>query len=159
MYYFFTIGHYKSAFLVKFESITCFMIQEIPIEDVLQLRQQVLWPDKDLDFVRTTNDDQGVHFGVFIQDQWVSCISLFINENHQAVFRKFATLAEFQNKGYGSQLLRYSFNYLQKLGIKTISCSARVEKQGYYQKFGMQPNGYPYLKNGLQYVRMEVNLE
>lgn len=135
------------------------MIQEIPIDDVLQLRQQVLWPNKDLDFVRTPNDDSGIHLGVCIEGQWVSCISLFIEENQHAVFRKFATLPDFQNNGYGSQLLHYSFNYLQQLEIITISCSARVEKQSYYQKFGMQPNGYPFLKNGLQYVTMEVNLE
>jgi GNAT superfamily N-acetyltransferase len=135
------------------------MIQEIPIDDVLQLRQKVLWPNKDLDFVRTTNDDRGIHLGVCIEGQWVSCISLFLEANHHAVFRKFATLPDFQNKGYGSQLIHYSFNYLQQLGIITISCSARVEKQSYYQKFGMQPNGYPYLKNGLQYVTMEMNLE
>jgi predicted GNAT family N-acyltransferase len=135
------------------------MIQEIPIDAVLLLRQKVLWPDKDLDFVRTPNDDRGIHFGIFIEEQWVSCISLFIEVNQHAVFRKFATLTDFQNKGYGTQLLHYSFNHLQQLGIHTISCSARVEKQSYYLKFGMQPNGYPYLKNGLQYVTMEVNLE
>ena len=135
------------------------MIREIPIDAVLQLRQKVLWPDKGLDFVRTPNDDRGIHLGIFIEGQWVSCISLFIEENQHAVFRKFATLPDFQNKGYGSQLLHYSFNYLQQLGITAISCSARVQKQGFYQKFGMQPNGYPYLKNGLQYVTMEMNLE
>ena len=135
------------------------MIREIPIDAVLQLRQKVLWPDKGLDFVRTPNDDCGIHLGIFIEGEWVSCISLFIEENQHAVFRKFATLPDFQNKGYGSQLLHYSFNYLQQLGITAISCSARVQKQGFYQKFGMQPNGYPYLKNGLQYVTMEMNLE
>ena len=135
------------------------MIQEIPLDNVLLLRHQVLWPDKDLDFVRTPNDHQGVHLGVCIKGQWVSCISLFIEENQHAVFRKFATLPDFQNKGYGSQLLHYSFNYLQQQGVHSISCSARVEKQSYYLKFGMQPNGYPYLKNGLQYVTMEVNVK
>lgn len=135
------------------------MIQEIPIDALLLLRQKVLWPDKDLDFVRTPKDEFGIHLGIFIEGEWVSCISLFIEENQHAVFRKFATLAEFQNKGYGSQLLQYSFNYLQQRGMHSISCSARVEKQSYYQKFGMQPNGYPYLKNGLQYVTMEIHLE
>ena len=135
------------------------MIQEIPIDAVLQLRQKVLWPDKDLEFVRTPNDHQGVHLGVCIEGQWVSCISLFLEANDHAVFRKFATLPDFQNKGYGSQLLHYSFNYLQQLGIITISCSARVEKQSYYQKFGMQPNGYPYLKNGLYYILMEAHVK
>lgn len=135
------------------------MIQEIPIEEMLLLRQQVLWPDKDLDFVRTPNDDRGIHFGIFQEDQWISCISLFIEENQHAVFRKFATLPDFQNKGYGSQLLQFSFNYLQQLGIHSISCSARVEKQSYYLKFGMQTNGYPYLKNGLDYIEMKISIK
>ncbi len=135
------------------------MIQEIPIDAVLLLRQKVLWPDQDLEFVKTPKDAQGIHFGIFIEEQWVSCISLFIEENQHAVFRKFATLPDFQNKGYGSQLLQFSFNYLQQLGIHTISCSARVEKQSYYLKFGMQPNGYPYLKNGLNYIEMEMNVK
>jgi predicted GNAT family N-acyltransferase len=135
------------------------MIQEIPIEEMLLLRQQVLWPDKDLDFVRTPNDDRGIHFGIFQEYQWISCISLFIEDNQHAVFRKFATLPDFQNKGYGSQLLQFSFNYLQQLGIHSISCSARVEKQSYYLKFGMQTNGYPYLKNGLDYIEMKISIK
>lgn len=135
------------------------MIQEIPLDTVLLLRQQVLWPDKDLEFVRTPNDHQGVHLGVCIEGQWVSCISLFLEENRHAVFRKFATLPDFQNKGYGSQLLHYSFNYLQQQGVHSISCSARVEKQSYYLKFGMQPIGYPYLKNGLYYILMEAHVK
>ncbi|MBP6424560.1 MAG: GNAT family N-acetyltransferase [Flavobacterium sp.] len=135
------------------------MIQVIPIDAVLQLRQQVLWPDKDLEFVRTPNDDRGIHLGIFIEGEWVSCISLFIEENQHAVFRKFATLPDFQNKGYGSQLLQYSFNYLQQQGVHSISCSARVEKQSFYEKFGMEAKLEPYFKNGLKYVTMEVNLE
>lgn len=135
------------------------MIQEIPLDTVLLLRQQVLWPDKDLEFVRTPNDHQGVHLGVCIEGQWVSCISLFLEANDHAVFRKFATLPDFQNKGYGSQLLHYSFNYLQQQGVHSISCSARVEKQSYYLKFGMQPIGYPYLKNGLYYILMEAHVK
>lgn len=135
------------------------MIQEIPIDALLLLRQKVLWPDKDLDFVRTPKDEFGIHLGIFIENKWVSCISLFIEENQHAVFRKFATLPDFQNNGYGSQLVQYSFNYLQQLGMHSISCSARVEKQGFYQKFGMQPNGYPYLKNGLDYIEMELNVK
>lgn len=135
------------------------MIQKIPIDALLQLRQQVLWPDKDLEFVRTPNDDRGIHLGIFIEGEWVSCISLFIEENQHAVFRKFATLPDFQNKGYGSQLLQYSFNYLQQQGVHSISCSARVEKQGFYEKFGMEAKLEPYFKNGLKYVTMEVNFE
>lgn len=45
------------------------MILEIPLDIVLSLRQQVLWLDKDIDFVRTPNDDTGIHFGIFLEGQ------------------------------------------------------------------------------------------
>ena len=132
-------------------------IQEIPIAEVLLLRQKVLWPDKDLEFVKTPKDAQGIHFGVFLDEQWVSCISLFEEEKHRAEFRKFATLQTYQGKGYGSQLLRYSFQYLQQQNYKAVYCSARYEKQGFYEKFGMLVKGERYLKNGLNYIQMETN--
>lgn len=37
------------------------IIQEIPIEQVLLLRQKVLWPNKDLNFVIIPKDAQGMH--------------------------------------------------------------------------------------------------
>jgi predicted GNAT family N-acyltransferase len=135
------------------------MIREIPIAEVLALRQKVLWPDKDIDFVRTPNDDTGIHFGIFLENQWISCVSIFEEEHQRAVFRKFATLADFQGKGYGSHLLEYSFSYLQQRNCKTVYCSARFEKQGFYKKFGMIPKGEMYLKNGLNYIQMERDFE
>ena len=131
------------------------ILQEIPIAEVLVLRQKVLWPNKDIEFVKTPKDAQGIHFGVFVHQEWVSCISLFLEENHRAEFRKFATLPLHQGKGYGSALLQFSLDYLQQQNCKSVYCSARLEKQGFYEKFGMYPQGESYLKNGLEYIQME----
>ena len=133
-------------------------IQGIPIDEVLLLRQRVLWPDKDLDFVKTPQDAQGVHFGLKKDEKWISCISLFITEN-TAQFGKFATLPDYQRKGYGSQLLLHSFQFLKQKGVKNITCSARIEKQEFYIKFGMIPEGREYLKNGLFYIQMTKQLD
>lgn len=133
-------------------------IQEIPIDEVLLLRQRVLWPDKNLEFVKTPQDSEGFHFGLKINDKWVSCISLFITEN-RAQFRKFATLPDYQGKGYGSQLLLHSFQFLKQKGVGNITCSARIEKQEFYIKFGMYPEGREYLKNGLFYIQMTKQLD
>lgn len=132
-------------------------IVKIPLDEVLLIRQIVLWPMKDLEFVKTPDDNKGIHFGIQIKGRFVSCISLFIQENDQAVFRKFATLNDFQGKGYGSELLQYSFLFLKQQGIKKVSCSARLEKQRFYENLGMNAVGNPYLKNGLNYIKMEIN--
>lgn len=133
-------------------------IQEIPINEVLLLRQRVLWPDKNLDFVKMPEDTQGVHFGLKKDEKWISCLSLFITKN-TAQFRKFATLSDYQRKGYGSQLLFYSFEFLKQKGVKNITCSARIEQQQFYTKFGMEPEGTEYLKNGLFYIQMTKQLD
>ncbi|MFV5703623.1 hypothetical protein ACM55F_17330 [Flavobacterium sp. XS2P12] len=57
--------------------------QEIPIEQVLLLRQKVLWPNKNLDFVRILK----ACICLFLDQQWISCISLFMEDNHRAEFR------------------------------------------------------------------------
>jgi hypothetical protein len=44
-------------------------IQEIPIDEVLLLRQRLLWPDKILNFVKTPQDAQGFHFGLKVNDK------------------------------------------------------------------------------------------
>jgi predicted GNAT family N-acyltransferase len=66
-------------------------------------------------------------------------------------------LQTYQGKGYGSQLLRHSFQYLQQQNYKAVYCSARYEKQAFYEKFGMLAKGERYLKNGLNYIQMETN--
>ena len=129
--------------------------KEIPIDEALILRQKVLWPHKNLDFVKTPTDSKGVHFGINVVGKWISCISLFMEKEGRAQFRKFATLPEFQGNGYGSQLLNHSFDFLKEKKIKTVYCSARTEKQDFYKKFGMQPAGEIYEKNGLQYIQMQ----
>jgi predicted GNAT family N-acyltransferase len=133
-------------------------IQEIPIDEVLLLRQRVLWPSQNLDFVKTPQDAQGFHFGLKRNDKWASCISLFITEN-TAQFRKFATLPDYQGKGYGSQLLHHSFEFLKQKGVKKVTCSARFEKQEFYSKFGMKVEGEGHLKNGLLYIQMAKQLD
>lgn len=60
----------------------------------------------------------------------------FYGDDHRAEFRKFATLPTYQSKGCGSQLFEYSFQYLQQQKVKTVYCSARLEKQGFYKKKG-----------------------
>ena len=39
------------------------IISEAPYEDVLGLRRQVMYPDKDIEFVKLPDDDRGLHIG------------------------------------------------------------------------------------------------
>lgn len=129
-------------------------ILEIPVNKVLEIRHTVMWPTKSIDYVRLSNDEKGRHFGLFINGELVSVISLFIDNSH-AQFRKFATLEENQGKGYGTILLNEIMSIAQENKLSKVWCNARVEKSTFYEKFGMKASDKTFEKGGIQYVIME----
>ncbi|MBC3542280.1 GNAT family N-acetyltransferase [Rufibacter sediminis] len=129
-------------------------IRQITAEQTWPIRQLVMWPDKPLKFVQLPNDGEGVHFGYFVDEELVSVLSLFI-EQDQAQFRKFATLPSFQGQGIGRSLLAHVFTYAQAHHIHRIWCHARTSATGFYRKSGMQEQGEIFEKDGLAYVKME----
>lgn len=131
-----------------------YKILEIPVNDVLEIRHTVMWPTKPIDYVRIPLDEEGRHFGLYIKDELVSVISLFI-ENSEAQFRKFATLEKHQGKGYGTILLKEIMSIAEKEKISIIWCNARVEKSPFYEKFGMKATDKTFEKGGVSYVIME----
>lgn len=131
-------------------------ISPISHEQTWEIRHQVLWPDQPLGYVKIPNDDEGLHFGCFVEGKLVSIISGFMDqEDKSAQFRKFATLHEYQGKGYGSQLLSHLMDELISLGSTRIWCNARVNATALYERFGMYSTGYYYTKLGHDYVVME----
>ncbi len=131
-----------------------YRIVEISLEATIAIRHQVMWPDKPIDYVRLPNDGEGKHYGLFIDDEMVSVISLFVKDK-QAQFRKFATLSRYQGKGYGTLLLEEVINVARKLNLDMIWCNARMDKAGFYAKFGMKLTDRTFVKGGIEYVIME----
>ncbi len=121
---------------------------------VWPIRQEVMWPDEPLDYVKLPNDEIGLHYGLFENQELISVVSLFI-ENREAQFRKFATRVNRQGKGYGSQLLSYMINEAQSHGIDRLWCNARLDKTSFYHKFGLKETAHSFVRNGQSYVVME----
>nr|WP_248724927.1 GNAT family N-acetyltransferase [Seonamhaeicola sp. ML3] len=132
-------------------------IKTITTEDVLDIRHKVMWPNMPKDYVKIIDDNLAKHFGVFENNKLVSIVSLFI-KNDEVQFRKFATLEEYQDKGYGSRLLNHIIDYSQKKGYKKIWCNARVNKTNLYHKFGLKETNQTYVKGGIEFVIMEKEL-
>jgi GNAT superfamily N-acetyltransferase len=130
-------------------------IRIIPVEQAWLIRHQVMWPEKDIEFVKLSDDKRGVHYGLFLHDRLVSVVSLFVDKE-EAQFRKFATLQEEQGKGYGSALLHHVFAMARNEGVKRIWCNARAGKAAFYEKFGLCSTGEAFEKAGIPYVIMEA---
>ena len=133
-----------------------FKIKQIEPQETLPIRHQVMWPTQPLEYVKLSNDKEGRHYGLFVAEVLVSIISLF-NKNKSVQFRKFATLIEYQGKGYGSELLKFVIDLIEKEGHEKIWCNARINKTGYYTKFGLQETNTRFEKGGIEYVIMEMN--
>lgn len=130
-------------------------ISTVNTETVLPIRHQSMWPDKPLSFVKVEGDEQALHLALLVDEKIVSVISIF-PDNSGWQFRKFATIPEFQNKGYGSKLLQEVLLRASDAGIKRIWCNARKEKSRFYSSFGLQPTGETFVREGKEYRIMST---
>lgn len=128
-------------------------IRKISATETWSLRQKVMWPTKNIEYVILKDDEQGIHYGGFIANRLIAVVSLFY-QDRQVQFRKFATCIEQQKQGYGTQLLQYIITEAKVLGTETIWCHARFDKVDFYQGFGLQVVGEPFKRDGKNYVLM-----
>ena len=130
------------------------VFKEISASQTLPIRHKVMWPNKPLAYVELANDKNGKHFGLFVNEEITSIVSLF-TENNEAQFRKFATLIEHQGFGYGTILLNKVINLIEEEKIARLWCNARVEKAKFYERFGLKLTDKKFNKGGIDYVIME----
>ncbi|KAK7960900.1 hypothetical protein PG996_011541 [Apiospora saccharicola] len=163
-----------------------FTIRAITPAETHNLRHRVLWPHKPMSYVQLDEDDQGHHFGVFLEDaapllppnlqhleqpqvdssamptEPVSVISMFFaedaNQKKEARFRKFATEPQWQGRGVGSALLRYAIVFAVTEGAEAVWCDARTSALGFYQRFGLDAEGEEFLKGDVPYFKMSRTL-
>jgi predicted GNAT family N-acyltransferase len=132
-------------------------IKQIKPSETWEIRHRVMWAGKPFEDVKLPNDDAGLHFGLFRENVLLSVISLFI-ENDTAQFRKFATEIAEQGKGYGAKLLEHIVQESIERNIKTFWCNARTSASGFYEKFGLAVVSDTWVKDGIEYVKMERKL-
>lgn len=130
-------------------------INEANYNDVLLLRQQALYPEKDMESVKLPDDDMGIHMGVFEADKLVGVVSLFMHPNRTVQFRKLAIRPDMQGKGYGDSLLRWLIDYACDVKLNKLWCNARVEVVGFYKKEGFAETKERFVRDGHSYVIME----
>ncbi|MEN9918801.1 MAG: hypothetical protein RL662_1237 [Bacteroidota bacterium] len=133
------------------------MINEVAYSDVLNIRHRVMYPEQEEKIVMLDNDNKGLHIGYYVNNKAVSVFSLFL-ENEGIQFRKFATLIEYQNKGYGTKLMEWLLDYAKDMKFKRVWCNARIEKTSFYEKFGFQKTEYIFEKNGYRFMVIEKQL-
>ena len=98
-----------------------------------------MWPNQPYDFIKKEGDENATHLSLYINDELISIISLFVRSKERLQFCKFATHKKWQNKGCGSKLLEEVIKYFKKQSQTELYCDARIEAQQIYKHFGMVP--------------------
>jgi GNAT superfamily N-acetyltransferase len=133
-------------------------IHPIAADACLPLRQQVLWPALPLAACALPEDASGAHYGAFDGAQLVCVGSFFVQQANRARLRKFATAASHQRRGIGTALLRRACYDLHEQGVQSLWFDARQSAQAFYCRLGFSPEGAPFLKQGVPYLRMSGEL-
>jgi Acetyltransferases len=116
-----------------------------------------MYPDLPFDAIKLANDEEGIHFGLFVGNKLTSVVSVF-NKGDIYQFRKFATIVELQGKGYGSLLLDHIISFVKTFGAIKLWCNARVSAIPFYNKFGFIQTDKLSTNNGIDFVIMELEL-
>ncbi len=133
-------------------------IQIVDANTVLPVRQQVLWPNHPMAFCRIDEDAQGIHYAALIADEPV-CVASIYDQAGQYQLRKFATLAQFQGRGIGREVLSRIIEDLEQTNRCALWCDARKTAIRFYQKLGFTVNSDVFNKHGLEYVKMSRQLQ
>lgn len=133
-------------------------IRRIRWQETIALRHAVLWPNRPPEFCHVEGDEDAWHFGAYLPEGLVSVASVY-PENRTARLRKFATAPRFQGKGIGTGMLNHILSELRNKGIGHFWCDARESAMGFYERFGMKPDGERFYKGEVPYVRMSLQLK
>ena len=132
-------------------------IKPISSKQAWPIRHTVLYRQRENSEIKILDDAEGLHFGLYNNDELVSVLSWF-QEKENAVLRKFGTVASMQNKGYGAKLLRYVIEYSKAKKIKILYCNASSSLVSYYLRFGFKLTGRQYQHDGSFFSVMELKL-
>ncbi|MVN20636.1 GNAT family N-acetyltransferase [Mucilaginibacter arboris] len=122
------------------------MIKFIPVEEILEVRNQVLREGKlKPDECRFPSDlnEGAFHLGNFGENQLLSIASFhpqniepYTGKGYQ--LRGMATVPGFQGKGYGNQILNFAIVYLRRQKVNYLWCNARKKALNFYAGIGFE---------------------
>lgn len=124
-------------------------VKQISPRDTYTLRHKVLVPGKDFEMCKFEGDEdeQTFHLGAFVEGRLVSVASFFfdkhpelVGENHYQL-RGMATLDEFRQKGFSTELLKVAFPIIKQNFCNLVWCNARVSAVPFYEKVGFLKHG------------------
>lgn len=134
-------------------------IEQVRVELARRIRHKAMYPNEKPEVVELPDDEEGIHFGLFDKNQLISVVSWFRRTETAAQFRKFGTLEQFRNLGYGAQLMKYIIDFSKLEGIEILWCNARVDALNFYKRLGFKETETRFDKGGIDYIIIQLELQ
>lgn len=111
-------------------------------KETFPLRKSVMDPDKPLDQMKRPGDEDGLHFGILVDDQLIGVMSLYNQNQHEEFeegywrIRGMAIRNDLQGQGFGGRLFDFAISDLPP--VKVLWCNSREHAVEFYIKNEME---------------------
>lgn len=104
-------------------------------------------------------DNRAQHVVIYEEDIPIATCRFYLSDEADGyAIGRIAVRKEHRGKHLGNQLMAIAEDEIKKLGGKTVSLSAQVQAQGFYEKCGYKAVGNVYLDENCEHVRMLKDL-
>lgn len=99
-------------------------------------------------------DEIAKHMIVYEDNTPVACCRFFKGENEEYIIGRLAVLKEHRGKHFGALMLSKAEKYINRQGGKSLSLSAQVRVQDFYEKLGYRSCGEIYFDEYCEHIHM-----
>ena len=111
--------------------------------------------DKTLNIIGVRHEYKQITFGAYdLLDQLLGVVMLKPKSGTTVQLRQMAVSEQQQGRGVGRTLVTAAIRYAQKSGFDRITCHARSNVVGFYEKLGFMKKGEPFEELGIEHREM-----
>lgn len=132
-----------------------YVIQQGLPEDAKKIREEVFMREQDFQNEFDALDETAWTLVLYDGSDAAGCCQLILAEGSKAaVIRRVAVQKAFRGKSYGSLMLQQAEDWLRQRGARSISLSAQVRVQPFYEQLGFHAVGQEYLDEYCPHIKM-----
>ncbi|HEY0868729.1 MAG TPA: GNAT family N-acetyltransferase [Fimbriimonas sp.] len=127
----------------------------------LQLRREVLRRPLGLDFTpgQIAEEEEDVHLGAFAGEFCVGCLVLTEVDPNTVQMRQVAVRPDWQGRGVGKAMIRWSEQKALAMGFQTMILHARESAVDFYLRLGYEGEGDPFVEVTIPHRAMSKRLQ
>lgn len=129
--------------------------------DIFLIRQQVFHIEQNIDpeLDMDGEDETANHFVAYWQQQPVGIARIrAYGDGTQAKIERVAVLEGFRQQGIGKAITTAALQYAQQQGFATAILYAQSQAASFYEQFGFERRGDPFLQADMLHIAMVKNL-